>query len=304
LNEGIVIVGCGSVGLFLAANIASAGYRPKLLCLSADSVTPLLQREVCVHHGGGEARAKVSVAYVSAARGEYDYVIVASRLNNIEEALSSVKTLLSPEGGVILVQPSPYVLELSESLGIKVAGVIGLYTCIRKIGVGEIEWPGTGVLRIAVADPSVNTIRRIVRVPGLRTEDKDGLVKELLWDYSIVAAALQPVSAVLGLPYSRLWRLRYARELATLVAEEAERIAEKAGVKLWRRASEALEEAASVRGCMPRMLQDVNERRETEADYILGYLLRQAVRYDVYTPYTDSVYLMVKAVEEGMRNVA
>ncbi|BES82603.1 ketopantoate reductase family protein [Pyrodictium abyssi] len=304
MNEGIAIVGCGPVGLFLAASIASAGYRPKLLCLSADSATLLLQREIRVHHGGGEARARVSVAHVSAARGEYDYVVVASRLNNIEEAFSSVKALLSPEGGVILVQPSPYVLELSESLGVKVAGVIGLYTCIRKIGVGEIEWPGTGVLRIAVADPSVDTVRRIVRVPGLRTEDKGGLVKELLWDYSIVAAALQPISAVLGLPYSRLWRLRYARELATLVAGEAERIAEKAGVKLWRRANEALEEAASVRGCMPRMLQDVNERRETEADYILGYFLKQAIRYDVYTPYMDSVYLMVKAVEEGMRNVA
>lgn len=296
----VAVIGCGSVGLFIAASIASAGYRPKLLCLSSDDASLLVQREIRVYHGGGEARAKVSVAHVTAARGEYSYIVLASRLNNAEEALSAAKRLLTPKGGVLVVQPSPFILELGEKLSVRIVGVLGLYTCIRRIGIDAVEWPGAGVLRIALADPNAAMVSAAIRAPGLRMEHRGSSLGELLWDYCIVASAIQPISAILGLPYSKLWRLQHARELATLVASEAERVAEKAGVKLWRSASEALEEVTDIKGCIPRMLQDVNERRETEADYILGYLLRQAIRLDVYTPYIDSIYLAIKAIEESM----
>ncbi|KSW11344.1 hypothetical protein CF15_00275 [Pyrodictium occultum] len=302
MGKEVAVAGCGPVGLFLAAGVAYAGYTPVLLCLSSESAAALLQREIRVHYKGGEARARASVAHILAARRRFQHVIVAARLNYLDHALEAVKRVLEPSGGVVFVQPSPYVLELASSRGLKVYGAIALYTCVRKIGPGEIEWPGEGAVRVA-AGPGAEHLADMMALPGVPIERVGGRVTQLLWDYSIAAASLQPLSALLGLPYSRVWRLKHARELALRVAEEAGRVAEETGTELWRSPREALEELAEVKGCVPRMLQDVSERRETEADYMLGYLLGQALRRDLYTPYIDSLYLMVKSVEESMRSV-
>ena len=50
------------------------------------------------------------------------------------------------------------------------------------------------------------------------------------------------------------------------------------------------------------MLQDVEQGIATEIDYINGALLRRALGKGLYAPYNDSVYLLVKALEEEMRS--
>ncbi len=56
-----------------------------------------------------------------------------------------------------------------------------------------------------------------------------------------------------------------------------------------------------VRGCIPKLLRDIEERKETEIDYINGYLLKESLRYRVNTPFNESIYLLVKSIEHSMR---
>ncbi|WP_194840492.1 ketopantoate reductase family protein [Hyperthermus butylicus] len=85
------------------------------------------------------------------------------------------------------------------------------------------------------------------------------------------------------------------------LAGEVELVAEKLGIQLLRRPVEAAKELVSVRGCRPKMLQDIEARVATEVDYINGYIIREAVVRGLYTPYNMAVYLAVKGLEEVLR---
>jgi 2-dehydropantoate 2-reductase len=133
---------------------------------------------------------------------------------------------------------------------------------------------------------------------GVKSVEEKGNLRGWLWDYIAAHASLQPVAAVLGAPYGRLSRSKHSRALIEAIAREILLIVDEKGVNKPRSPVDAAYELLAVQGCRPKMLVDLETRRQTEIDYINGLIVKEALRLGLYAPYNDVVYLQVKALEE------
>jgi len=289
------VIGCGGTGLVLASALAIKGFIVRLFCLSDEDVVTILRNNGVISvHGRGEASVKVSAAHISFLRGGYDLVVYAVRLNAVREVFETVSAKL-PDSEHVFIQPSIDVLEIAKG---EKWGFLALYTCVRRIAPGVAEWPGEGFVEILGRDGLVSYLGEGLGSMGLRTLFRNS-AEDVIWNYFAVNLATQPVAALLGLPLSRLAKNDYARNIIAQLWGEAELVAKEHGIALRR---ELLDKFLSIRGCIPRMLQDIEQRIPTEIDYINGALLREALGKGVYVPYNDAIYLLVKSLEEEMRS--
>ena len=291
------IIGCGAAGLVLASALAIRGFVATLFCLRDEDVVAIMRSDGVVRvYGLGESSVKVSAAHVSFLRKGYDMVVYATRLNSLRELVDAIYKKL-PNSAHVFIQPSIDVLDIAKQLSGD-WGFVALYTCLRRMESGVAEWPGEGFVEAWGRSELVDYLAEGLKALGLNVSRRES-ADQLAWDYWAANLSSQPVAAILGAPLSKIKRISYARSLVDQLWREAELVAREYNVRLRK---ELLERLLSIRGCVPRMLQDIEQRIGTEIDYINGALLRRALGKGVYVPYNDAVYLLVKALEEEMRS--
>ena len=293
----VAVIGCGGVGLFLASALAVRGFVTTLFCLRDEDVVSIMRSDGVIRvYGPGEASAKVSAAHYSFLRRGYDLVVYATRLNVLGDVVEYVARRL-PGAEHVFVQPSIDVMRLAGSKKLT-WGFLALYTCIRRVGVGVAEWPGSGRVVVWSKGGLAGYIAEGLRLLGLEKREY-GDASPLIWSFFATSLAIQPVSALLGIPVSRIARNDYAKNLVEQLWREAGLVAKEEEISLDKG---MLDYMLSIRGCVPRMLQDLEQRIPTEIDYINGVLLREALGKGIYAPYNDAMYLLLKSLENEMRS--
>jgi ketopantoate reductase len=201
----------------------------------------------------------------------------------------------SDQGLEVFVQPS---LQLREYAKGRKWGLIAFYSCARTLD-GVVEY-ARGTARISIPDNEVAaTIAEGLETLYLKTHMHN--VTELpllLWDYTIAHAIVQPLATLMGSPLHRLRVSRYAREFISMLLQEATLLVEAIEKRKLRDFNEAVQELLNVKGCYPRMLNDLESRLPTEVEYIITPIIREAVKAGVHVAYFDSVLLLVKTLEE------
>jgi 2-dehydropantoate 2-reductase len=296
-----VVVGCGAVGTLVATALAASGERVTMLCMNSERALALVERGGAVRLSGGRSvgEAWVSAAALEAAprRLQEELVVYAVRAQALHAAVE--ETAARARGSVhVFMQPGPRLVEEAAArLGEGARwGFIGLLTCVRSASPGEAEWPGEGgFISWGETGRLTDALKRL----GLERVEA-GSRTEALWWFSAVTAAAAATSALLGLTYTLTWSLSYGREIAVRLWREAGAVARELGAEP---PEELLEKLMGVRGCMPRLLQDLEAGVETEADYLIAPLLLEAAKRSLYTPYLDEAYLVIKALEEARRKL-
>ena len=284
--QALHVVGCGPVGGLLAAAAASAGLRVRLLCLDRRRASLLRAEGIRLVHGG-EALVRVEVDVYTGVREGVAVLAVPARL------LGTVERRLGEGVERVYVQPSPLVEKRLEGPG---AGLLALYGCAWLVeGVAGRIGYAVSSARYSGLGPVAEGLAEGLRFLGARVEERRG-TRGLLWDYVAAHASTQPVAAVLGA--ARLRGSRHAVALVESLAREVMIVTDEAGVKRLRSPVDAAHELLSVRGCLPKMMLDLQARRRTEVEEINGAVVKEALRLGVYAPYNDSMYLAVKALEE------
>jgi 2-dehydropantoate 2-reductase len=132
---------------------------------------------------------------------------------------------------------------------------------------------------------------------GLKAEAFDDL-RPAQWSKLIFNAAVNSVAALTGLPHDFHFAEGALGDLVHGVVDEGKAAARAAGVELWEDPWE-MNVLATQRGHAhrPSMLEDVEARRPTEADSIIGALAREAARTGTAAPLSSALYTLVKAKE-------
>lgn len=137
--------------------------------------------------------------------------------------------------------------------------------------------------------------------------DKVGIVYEIhedmlvsLWKKFIINIGINQTSAALDAPYSVLQKSKHARKVAKDLMEEAGQIADKIGIQ----GSESFTQAAfdlidtMPSELKPSMLQDVDNKKETEVDIFAGEVCKLGKKYNVDTPKNEFVLDIIKSIDE------
>jgi 2-dehydropantoate 2-reductase len=161
---------------------------------------------------------------------------------------------------------------------------------------GRVRAAGQGVVALGV-HARLAPLAEMLRRAGFSVEDAPD-PDELLWGKLVINAAINPLTALLGVPNGELLQRPTARLLLVSLAREAAAVAAAQGLSLPYPDPVAAAQDTARRTAANRssMLQDVRRGAPTEIDAICGAILRAGEQFGVPTPTNRIIWQLVKAL--------
>ena len=288
----IAVIGPGAMGCLFAARLAKSGTHTTLVDYRPDRASRLQKSGITVQEAGGTFTAKPTVlAHVPEDQHLVIVLTKAYSLKNLQfrdsspiltlqNGLGNIETLCSMVGSarVLAGVTCEASTLLSEGHVTHVAAgltIIGSWTsCPPKVAHEALDKAGFQV--------------EVTEAPGQR-----------VWEKVAINAAINPLTALIGVPNGKLLEMREVRQLMRDLVVETAKVAATEGYKfgysLVERTEEVCRETADN---ISSMLQDVRAGKRTEIDAICGEVLRRAQLASLPTPRTRVVWQLVKGLEQ------
>ncbi len=306
----VLIVGCGAMGLFYAARLASAGVEVGVVCRRVEQVTLINSEGIRIEGAEGFETARVYAYHVlNVPRGQFDVGIVAVKAYDTASAVEVLYRGLSRRGVAVTVQNGIGPLEaLEERFGVERAAAAVTYYGAMRVSDNTVRFTGgAGVYigqRVEIserAEPLLGWLVDRLRDAGLNAILVDRSIEPWRWDKLIVNAGINPVTALTSAPNYIVVRSEWAKKLAVSLAGEGAKVARALGIPLPRDPEKAVVETAEATAYnRSSMLQDIEAGRRTEVDYINGAIVAKGRETGVPTPVNEAVLYAVKALEDAL----
>lgn len=305
-NAAILIIGTGSLASLFGARLSAIGTSVMMIGTWPAGLEALKKYGVRLVDADGSQRAypvKTASDTRDCAGARYALVLVkSSRTGRAAEQLAEC---LAPDGLALTLQNGLGNREqLAQVLGEgRVTSGITTYGA-NLLEPGRVRLAGEGTITLTSA-PDVISLGRLLENAGFNVEytaDTSGLI----WGKLLVNAAINPLTALLDVPNGELLERPSARGLMSSVVQEAVLVSRALGVYLPYPDPIAMVEEVAQRTAANRssMLQDVSRGSPTEIDAINGAIVKAGDEAGVPTPINRTLWLLVKAKEQGIRETA
>jgi 2-dehydropantoate 2-reductase len=308
--EPVLVAGAGAVGSVIGGLLAARGW-PVTLVGRSDHLDAVRRDGLRIEglFGTHHVRDVDCVADVLALRGTFRIVLLTVKSWDTAAMAFAVEKRLAPDGHVLSLQNGLGNLE-------RVAAIVGDRRVLggRVIFGAELGAPGhvrvtVEAAPVLIGSPDPADAARVAAAArwaaaladaGVPAQSTPAIVAEL-WAKALYNAALNPMGALLGVPYGHLPSDRDARAVMDDVLDEAFAVARAAGVALpWPDADAYRrrfygELVPSTAGHRSSMLQDLERGRPTEIDAINGHVVRVGRRYGIATPVNDTLTRVIRA---------
>jgi 2-dehydropantoate 2-reductase len=299
-----VVFGTGALGALVGARLARAGRTEVTLAgtwpaaLAAVGAAGLVVRE-----DGASWTVPVAVARREAVVGPAELVVVLVKSTQTAAVAADVARVVAPEGCVLTLQNGLGNREvLAEAVGAArvIVGVTSMGALIE--GPGRVRATGSGLTVLGGGGPlagMVEEVAEMFRDAGMEAEVTLD-IERFVWRKLAVNCAINPLSAVLGLPNGALLESPDSRERLVAAAREVGAVAAAKGIELGADPVElAIEVARRTAANRSSMLQDLDRGRPTEIEAISGALVREARRSGVAVPVNEALFAQVREREGG-----
>jgi 2-dehydropantoate 2-reductase len=305
----VLVAGAGAVGSVVGGLLAAAGHRVTLLGrpahLAAIGAEGLVIEGLWgEHHVSGLALATTAAEVT----GRFDAVLLTVKSFDTAATLGVVRDFVDPGGCVISLQNGLGNVE-------QVAAAVGDDRALGARVIFGAVLPAPGVARVTVfADPialgaavagnaaAENTARAWVErfaAAGVPTEHTPD-VQAHLWTKIFYNAALNPLGALLGLPYGALAADEDGRGIMDAIVDECFAVADARGVVPLVATADAYREVfygrlvPSTAHHRSSMLQDLERGRPTEIEAINGCIWRYGREAGIPTPVNATMTRLVR----------
>ncbi len=306
----VLVAGAGAVGSVFGGLLARAGW-PVVLLGRPEHLRAIERDGLRIEglFGTQAVRGLDVVTDAAALHGPFATVLLTVKSYDTEAMVRAVAPALAPDGLVVCLQNGLVNVECAADV-LGAARVIGA----RVIFGAEIVAPArvrvtVNAAPVLVGSPEPADAARSALAAawaarfadaGIPSGHTDNLVGEL-WAKVFYNAALNPLGALLGVPYGYLPDDPDARALMDAVIDEAFAVARAAGTRLrWRDADAYRRDfygalVPSTAAHRSSMLQDLERGRPTEIDAINGYVARRGGELGVPVPVNTTLTHMIRA---------
>ena len=312
----VLIAGAGALGSVIGGLLAARGW-PVTLLGRLEHLDAVRRRGLRIeglfgdHHVDGLA----CVSDAAALRGGFSTILLTVKSWDTDVTVRAVAPLLAPGGHVVSMQNGLGNLE-------RIAAVVGDARVLgaRVIVGAEVVDPGRVRVTVVAApvlvgspDPSdapraaaASHWADELAAAGVPSQSTADLMAEL-WAKVFYNAALNPVGALLGVPYGELPADPDARAIMDGAIREAFAVARAAGIRVaWPDADAYL--ALFYDRLVPAtarhrssMLQDLERGRPTEIDAINGYVAARGEALGIPAPVNATLTRMIRARVRRLR---
>jgi 2-dehydropantoate 2-reductase len=286
-----LIVGAGALGGYYGGMLVTGGADVTFLVRQARAAQ-LAERGLVIKRADGEFKTPVKTVTAGAIDGPYDVVLVTCKAYDLDAAIHDFASALSPNGAVLpVLNGINHIALLSDRLGAgRVLGGVTSFSVVRT-SEGEIMVPGRGSGRTSFGEltgehsPRCEAIRAAFAAGGVPSTVSDHIVTEMWEKFSAFAAA----AAIAVLTRARAGEVAAAPAGAGFVdaaLDECARVTIAEGYPPSVAITDMYRRGFSVIGSntAPSMLYDIENGRPTEAEHIVGDLVRRANRLGVEVP--------------------
>jgi 2-dehydropantoate 2-reductase len=285
----ILILGAGAVGLSLAARLSKFC---DLHALCRTQHADVINREG-FHLSGiwGSGRYHFSASPDLPSDSKFDYCVVTAKSQQTRELGQQYAEVLADSELVSLQNGIGNEEILSEFSHRVIGGTI----------ITGFEWHAPAQVDVTVEagpirlgrfpsglDSGVERLVELFRQAGLNVEASESIRTDL-WAKTLYNCALNPLGAILDVPYGRLANDHSWRIIQRLIHEAFEVCRAEGIPQRWGSAAEYLDFLRQVQ--LPAtadhhasMLQDIKRGRETEIDFINGAVVRLGEKHSIPTP--------------------
>jgi len=301
-----LVIGTGALGTVFGGLLGRAGHLVKFL--GRGSHFKSLRRKGGLIDGiWGEYRLKpVSVPQPGDL---FDVILLCVKAFDTAAAAREANSWLAPEGFVVSLQNGLGNLEvIAQECGNRrtIGGRVIFGAQVVQPGRVTVTVYADQVLLGAMDSsfPEENLARLVQHfnqagIPTARVPD----IFPHLWGKVLYNCALNPLGAILGVPYGALGDHPETREIMRCIIEEIYQVAAAKGVTLLIPTADAyfrhfLDDLVPPTAAhWPSMWQDLQAGRRTEIEALNGAICRYGRELDLATPYNDAITRLVRFVE-------
>lgn len=306
----VLVAGAGALGSVLGGLLAAHGW-PVTLLGRREHLEAVRRHGLAIEglYGAHHVRGVECVVDPAALRGPFQTVLLTVKSWDTDAMAAIVAPLLAPDGVLVVLQNGLGNVERAAAR-VGAARVLGG----RVIFGSEVTAPGRVRVTVHAAptligspDPADAARTAAARgwaaaldaagVPSAPTET----ILADLWAKVLYNAALNPLGALLGVPYGHLARDPDTRAIMDAAIDEAFAVARADGVALpWRDAgayrdlfyAQLVPSTAAHRSSM---LQDLERGRPTEIDAINGHVTTRGAAHGIPTPVNATLAGTIRA---------
>ncbi len=296
----IVVVGAGAIGSLFGGRLADQhevvliGRTPHVDAIGAQGLRLT---------GHTERRVKLQASTTCQNLQTADVVLITTKAHDTAGALSTARPVIGPATFVVSLQNGLGNVEtIEDQVGAeRTIGASTSHGCIFQ-GPGHVEHTGLGDTVLGPLEPpdlpAHHELAEAFNQAGLETEVVPD-IREQLWAKAAVNAAINPLTAITGLPNGALLDLPELTRLMADVAGEVETVARARGIDVgegtWvEKAAEVADRTSANRSSM---LQDVQNGKRTEIDAICGQIATFAEEAGVDAAQNRALHALVKGIE-------
>ncbi|WP_298283509.1 ketopantoate reductase family protein [Novosphingobium sp.] len=230
----IAVIGAGAIGCTLAAALADAG-RDVVLVARGRRLAQVQAGPVRIESGGRLQETAVKTLSVDALPGPVDFAICCVKTYSLEDAVSSLRPVLSPNAIILTLQNGVeahrQAAQLLPGKTILAGRMHGFYEMVgdrvRHVGVAP------SILLGCTQGDSASISHALAAFAGngIAVDCSPDIVLAL-WEKFLLAASLGGVAAALGLPAGKVSRDRQGAALLRAALQEVAALAEHLGIGL------------------------------------------------------------------------
>jgi 2-dehydropantoate 2-reductase len=319
----VLVIGAGAVGGITAALIKSKGYNVTVVTKYQDYADLISDRGLKLSGRCGEMTVRVpAVAKVEGIREKKDIIILAVKANDMADVARQLLPLLKSDGYMVSMQNGICEYELSLIAGEeRTAGcVVGWGATM--ISRGELQMTSDGDFIIGYPgrepDEDLRSLASVLEsvVPVKMTANILGHRYSKL----IINSCITSLGAVSGLYLGEMLAQRRMRQVFVNIIREAVTVARAMKIRLevfgGRLDFDKFIEKEGVMADLKRdltiriigfkyrrlkssSLQSLERGKPTEIDYLNGFIVARAAKYNIPVPVNAKIVEIIKRIEKG-----
>lgn len=306
-----VVVGAGSLGMLFAYKLAAAGLKPTLITRTYE------QKNKIGREGLRLEQPSMNAVYLSCLAFEewkeadlkqWDWVLCTVKQPYVHHLLSSLRSMngnvhtnwLFLQNGIGHVEVAVDFI-CSQQLFCGVTTEAARKTdgrTVKHTGKGH-TWIGKPYMqpleKQAPFDSSVQKLCKQLSLAGIQASVSKNIHSKI-WEKLVVNAVINPVTGITGVTNGKLLESQDLLALMQLLYQECVTVAEAEQVELsphlWQHLLNVCRHTSNNRSSM---LQDLDQGRVTEVDWINGSIITRAEHHGISVPVNKTVYHLIKA---------
>ena len=312
----VLIIGAGAIGVAVGATLLSAGEQ---VSFYAQGATLEAIREGGVRRTGlfgelsfpAEKLDYVSDRYEDFPAGYFDYILISTKTmanGAVSDALAAHRQILKPEGKLVILQngwgnDAAYLKNFPREQVCSARVITGFQRTAPNVSNITVHTAPILLGNLYGLDPSpmapLADAINMGGIPSQVTED----VGKALWAKMLYNCTLNPLGAVLGVPYGALTECPQSVEIMNDLIDEIFAVMEAAGYSTYWDSPESYRKEFYAK-LVPdtyqhnsSTLQDIRKKQPTEIDTLTGRILELGREHNVPVPVNTMLYRLIKTME-------